>query len=95
MRFVKAVHTAATHKKRLNAQAGAHISPAGALWPQKRLVPGKAQSIYAKLLHINGLCTGSLRGIHDEQQAMPVGKVRCAGKVGAIAGHVRSTRHHQ
>ena len=66
VRFVKAVHTAAAHKERRNTQAGAHISAAGALWPQKRLVPGKAQSIYAKLLHINGLRTGSLSSIHDQ-----------------------------
>ena len=63
--------------------------------PQKRLVPGKAESIYAQLLHINGLCSGSLGSIYDEQQTVPVGKVCCAGKVGAVAGHVRSSRHHQ
>ena len=56
---------------------------------------GKAEGIDAKLLHINGLCTGSLGSIHDEQQTMPVSKVRCAGKVGAVAGHVGSSRHHQ
>ena len=56
---------------------------------------GKAEGINAQLLHINGLCTGSLSSIYDEQQTVPVGKVRCAGKVGAIAGHVGSPCHHQ
>ena len=93
--FVKAVHAAAAHKERRNAQAGAHISSAGALRPQKCLVAGKAEGINAQLLHINGLCTGSLSSIYDEQQTVPVGKVRCAGKVGAIAGHVGSPCHHQ
>ena len=58
-------------------------------------MPGKAESINAQLLYINGLCTGSLGSIYDEQQTVPVGKVRCAGKVGAIAGHVGSPCHHQ
>ncbi len=58
-------------------------------------MPGKAESINAQLLYINGLRTGSLGCIHDQQQTVPVGKVRCAGKVGAIAGHVGSPCHHQ
>ena len=56
---------------------------------------GKAEGIYAQPLHINGLCTGSLGSIYDEQQPMPVGKVRSAGKVGAVAGHIGSSCHHQ
>ena len=58
-------------------------------------MPGKAESIYTQPLHINGLCSGSLGSIHDEQQTVPVRKVRCAGKVGAVAGHIGSSRHHQ
>ena len=64
--FVKAVHAAAAHKERRNAQAVAHISSAGALRPQKCLVAGKAEGIYTQLLHINGLRTGSLGSIYDE-----------------------------
>ena len=58
-------------------------------------MPGKAESINAQLLYINGLRTGSLGCIHDQQQTVPVGKIRCAGKVDAIAGHVGSPCHHQ
>ena len=74
MRFIKAVHAAATNKERRNAQAGAHISSAGALRPQKCLVAGKAEGIYTQPLHINGLCSGSLGSIYDEQQTVPVAK---------------------
>ena len=66
MLLVIAVHAAAANKERRNTQAGAHISAAGALRSQQSLVPGKAQSIYAKLLHINGLRTGSLSSIHNQ-----------------------------
>ena len=67
VRFIKAVHAAAAHKERRNTQAGAHISAAGALRPQKRLVPGKTQSIYAQLLYINELRTGSLGSIDNQR----------------------------
>ena len=53
-------------------------------------MPGKAERINAQLLYINGLRTGSLGCIHDQQQTVPVGKIRCAGKVDAIAGHVEA-----
>ena len=58
-------------------------------------MPCKAESINAQLLHINGLRTGSLGCIHDQQQIVPVRKVRCAGKVSTVAGHIGSPCHHQ
>ena len=67
VRFIKAVHTTAAHKERRNTQAGTHISAAGALRSQQSLVPGKAESIYAQLLHINGLRTCGLGCVHDQR----------------------------
>ena len=58
-------------------------------------MPGEAQHIHTQCLYVDGLGSGRLRGIHDQQQAVPVRKGRSLCKIGTVAGHIGRSGHDQ
>ena len=95
MLLVKAVHTAAANHQRPNGKPRAYIQPTGPLRAQQGFVAGETQHVDAENLHVQRQFSGRLRRIYDQQQAVPVCKLRRASKVGSVAGHVGSAGHHQ
>ena len=96
MVFIITVNAAAANQKRFHRKSRLHIQPAGSLWSQKRLMPGKTEHVDSELLHGKQFFPCSLRRIHNQKQSIPFNKRRNIGKIRHISCHVgRAGNYHR